>query len=577
MLATRPLPRLGDAVSDAGTSPQGAANSERRFDQDKEAEEHEVLFLRHEIAKLEQRLHESGRTEGFEKDLTQALSQNERLAAALREAREQILVLKEQVERLTAPPSGFGIFMGTNPDGTVNISSGGRKLRVNVHPSIDIDSLRYGQEVMLNEALNITEVRSFEVQGEVVKLSQRLGKDRAIVIGNADEERVVQVAEPLHESQMSAGDSLLLDVRSGLVIEHIPALEVQVFVRDRVPNVTYREIGGLEQQVLRIRNLIELPLLNEDAFARYELKPPKGILLYGPPGCGKTMIAIAVANSVANWLIEHRGSDASGAFLYIKGPELLNKYVGESERRVRLLFDQARNRSMRGLPTIFFFDEMDSIFRSRTSGSDAETLLMSQLLSELDGIDPLDNTIVLSATNREDTIDPAILRPGRFDVKIEVDRPNAEGAMEIFRKYLKPSLPMSTEMIDKHSGDRERALAYMIEQTVEKLYARSEESRFVEVEFVNGEREVLYFGDFCSGAIIKNIVARAKGFAVERYLEIGRDGLILSDLLRAVDEEFSDTEKLATIFSSSDWARISGKSGQRIAYVRTSGGFGIEP
>jgi proteasome-associated ATPase len=540
----------------------------------------QIQFLEEEAAVLRRRLQDSPRqvrvleerlleTKG---QLAQALSQNERLAATLREAREQIIALKEEVEKLTAPPSGFGVFLGVNDDGTINISSGGRKLRVNVHPEIDPKSLQPGQELMLNEALNVVEACAYEVQGEVVSLKEMLGPDRALVIGNADEERVVQIGEPLRNHHLRAGDSLLLDARSGFVLEHLPKPEVEELILEEVPDISYQDIGGLADQIEQIRDAVELPYLHADLFAEHQLKPPKGILLYGPPGCGKTLIAKAVANSLAKKVAEVTGrSSGRSYFLNIKGPELLNKYVGETERQIRLIFQRAKEKSNEGVPVIVFFDEMDSIFRTRGSGvsSDVENTIVPQLLSEIDGVEQLKNVIVIGASNREDMIDPAILRPGRLDVKIKIERPDAEAARDIFSKYLVSDLPLAGEVLQAAGGDREQALTKIIDEAVQRMYSDAEENRFLEVTYANGDKEILYFKDFNSGAMIENIVNRAKKVAIKRFLETGNKGIKASDLFTAVTDEFKENEDLPNTTNPDDWARISGKKGERIVYVRT--------
>jgi proteasome-associated ATPase len=540
----------------------------------------QIQFLEEETALLRRRLQDSPRqvrvleerlleTKG---QLAQALSQNERLAATLREAREQIIALKEEVEKLTAPPSGFGVFLGVNDDGTINISSGGRKLRVNVHPDIDPKSLQPGQELMLNEALNVVEACTYEVQGEVVQLKETLGVDRALVIGNADEERVVQIGEPLRNRTLRAGDSLLLDARSGFVLEHLPKPEVEELILEEVPDISYQDIGGLGDQIEQIRDAVELPFLHADLFAEHQLKPPKGILLYGPPGCGKTLIAKAVANSLAKKVAEVTGqSSGRSYFLNIKGPELLNKYVGETERQIRLIFQRAKEKSSEGVPVIVFFDEMDSIFRTRGSGvsSDVENTIVPQLLSEIDGVEQLKNVIVIGASNREDMIDPAILRPGRLDVKIKIERPDAAAARDIFSKYLLASLPLAEDVVASAGGDREAALARIIDEGVKRMYSDADENRFLEVTYANGDKEVLFFKDFNSGAMIENIVSRAKKMAIKRFLETGEKGIKAADLFAAVTDEFKENEDLPNTTNPDDWARISGKKGERIVYVRT--------
>jgi proteasome-associated ATPase len=536
--------------------------------------EEEVSVLRRkmtdsprQVRALEERLAEA------QQSLAGATGQNDRLVNTLREARDQILALKEEVERLAQPPSGYGIFLAKHEDSTVDIFTGGRKLRVVVSPDIDTDALRRGQEVMLNEALNVVRALEFERQGDVVMLKEVLeGGDRALVIGHTDEERVVMIAESLLDQPIKAGDSLLLETRSGYVYERIPKSEVEELVLEEVPDIDYADIGGLSAQIEAIRDAVELPFLHKELFKEHQLRPPKGVLLYGPPGCGKTLIAKAVANSLAKKVAEVTGKpDGRAFFLNIKGPELLNKYVGETERHIRLIFQRAREKASEGTPVIVFFDEMDSIFRTRGSGvsSDVETTIVPQLLSEIDGVETLENVVVIGASNREDMIDPAILRPGRLDVKIKIERPDAEAAKDIFSKYITTDLPLHTDDLGEHGGSREATVAAMIQRTVERIYDEAEDNRFLEVTYANGDKEVLYFKDFNSGAMIENIVARAKKMAIKDFLENGGKGIRLSHLMTACIDEFKENEDLPNTTNPDDWARISGKKGERIVYIRT--------
>ena len=509
-------------------------------------------------------------------------SQNERLAQTLREARDQIMKLKEEVDRLAQPPAGFGTFLARNEDDSIDVFTGGRKLRVNVSPSVDLDTLRRGQEVMLNEALNVVAAMEYEEVGEVVMFKELLADgDRALVIANADEERVVRLAEPLRQETIRAGDSLLLDARAGYVYEKVPKSEVEELVLEEVPDIAYESIGGLGNQIEAIRDAVELPYLHPELFKEHELKPPKGVLLYGPPGCGKTLIAKAVANSLAKKVAAKTGQEGKSYFLNIKGPELLNKYVGETERHIRLVFQRAREKASGGTPVIVFFDEMDSLFRTRGSGvsSDVENTIVPQLLSEIDDVELLENVLVIGASNREDMIDPAILRPGRLDVKIKIERPDAESARDIFSKYLTPSLPLHADDLAEFGNDRDATVGGMIRATVERMYAETEENRFLEVTYANGDKEVLYFKDFNSGAMIQNIVDRAKKMAIKDFLDHDQHGLRVSHLLQACVDEFKENEDLPNTTNPDDWARISGKKGERIVFIRTliTGKQGTEP
>jgi proteasome-associated ATPase len=540
----------------------------------------QIKFLEEETSLLRRRLRDApGQVKILEdklsetrSQLAQALSQNDRLAATLREAREQIVALKEEVEKLTAPPSGFGTYLTTNEDGTIDIITSGRKMRVSVHPDIDPKALVKGQELMLNEAMNVIGVRQFEVAGEVVTLKEILDAHRAVVVGHADEERVVSLADPLLALHLRAGDSLLMDPKSGYVFERLPKPEVEELVLEEVPDITYADIGGLRGQIEAIRDAVELPFLHAELFLEHQLKAPKGVLLYGPPGCGKTLIAKAVANSLAKEIAEKAGQEhARSYFLNIKGPELLNKYVGETERQIRLIFQRAKEKSEEGFPVIVFFDEMDSIFRTRGSGvsSDVENTIVPQLLSEIDGVETLSNVIVIGASNREDMIDPAILRPGRLDVKIKIERPDLEAAREIFRIYFTTSLPLHPDVIAQHGGDAAEAVDKIIDTTVRAMYDESDDNRFLEVTYANGDKEILFFKDFNSGAMIENVVARAKKMAIKRFLEQQEKGIKEDDLLEAIRAEFKENEDLPNTTNPDDWARISGKKGERIVYVRT--------
>jgi proteasome-associated ATPase len=569
-------------------SDNGPDEVQSRRERDVAALISQISYLEEEIGLLRRKVADSPRqVRALEERISEAegraafLSErNDKLAGTLREAREQLVTLKEEVDRLGQPPSGYGVFLTRHDDGTVDVFTGGRKLRVSLSPNVEGEELRTGQEVMLNEAMNVVEARGFERSGDVVMLKELLEPidgvtPRALVIGHTDEERVVFLADSLTGQPLRVGDSLLLESRSGYVYERIPKSEVEELVLEEVPDIDYSDIGGLSRQIEQIRDAVELPFLHADLFREYELRPPKGILLYGPPGCGKTLIAKAVANSLAKKVAALNGDDdksqGKSFFLNIKGPELLNKYVGETERHIRLVFQRAREKASEGTPVIVFFDEMDSIFRTRGSGvsSDVESTIVPQLLSEIDGVEGLENVIVIGASNREDMIDPAILRPGRLDVKIKIERPDAEAARDIFTKYLTTSLPINPDDLAEHGGSREETINGMIQRTVERMYTESEENRFLEVTYANGDKEVLYFKDFNSGAMLQNIVDRAKKMAIKEQLETGVGGLRVSHLMAACLDEFKENEDLPNTTNPDDWARISGKKGERIVYIRT--------
>jgi len=528
----------------------------------------EVEKMREKLLSMEQEMHKVFETRH---KLQQSQNQNERLTATLQEAKTQIESLRAEIEKLTAPPSTFALFSSMNADDTANVYVSGRKMRVSIHPSIQGKDLRKGQEVILNEALNIIEVRGFDPQGQVVRLKNVLDDTRALVQLHQDEERVVELGEPLLTERLSVGDHLLFDVRSGYIIEKIPKSEIEELVIDEVPDVSYSDVGGLEKELEQVTDAVELPFLYPELFAEHQLIPPKGVLLYGPPGCGKTLIAKAVANSMAKKLSHLSGKDVRSFFLHVKGPELLNKYVGESERHIREVFAKARDKAATGNPVMVFFDEMDALFRTRGTGvsSDIESTIVPQFLAEIDGIESLKNVIVIGASNRQDLIDPAVLRPGRLDVKIKISRPDRQGAKDIFKKYLTADLPFDKVEMDKLGGEPEKFASHLIDGTVDAMYALSEENRYLEVTYANGEKDVMYFKDFSSGALIEGVVSRAKKAAVKRTIRTGEKGIKEEDLFAAIRDEFKAHEDLPNTTNPDDWARIAGKKGDKIVHVRT--------
>ena len=555
--------------------------SDRLFDSnDPDALRRQLSALQAEVNALRSRLSDAPRTiadlerrlADTSAHLDRTLSQNDKLTNVLEEAREQLSVLRAEVEKLTSPPNAFGTVLGVNADGSVDVMTGNRKLRVAAQPTIEVKKLQTGQEVLLNESSTIVDTRAFPLKGEVVRIRNKLDDGRLVVMIRGDDEQVVSIAESLADTPLRVGDHVRFDTRAGLVFEKLHRPEVEELVLEEVPDITYEQVGGLSDQIEEIRDAVELPYIHKDLFGEYGLEPPKGILLYGPPGCGKTLIAKAVANSLAKAVAERTGRpDARSYFLNIKGPELLNKWVGETERQIRMIFQRAKEKSDEGVPVIVFFDEMDSLFRTRGTGisSDVESTIVPQLLSELDGVEALKNVIVIGASNREDLIDPAILRPGRLDVKIKISRPDPDAARQIFRIYLDRDIPFDQEILDRFGGDRGAMLDEVVEQVVDAMYSEDERNKFLEVTYANGDREILYFKDFSSGAMIENIVRRAKKDAIKRQIDGGTIGLKAEDLILAVKQEFREHEDLPNTTNPDDWAKISGKKGERITYVRT--------
>ena len=519
------------------------------------------------VKDLETRLYE------MQRELMTAHRRNKKLTSTLQEAKEKLEILKEKVAQLSAPPNNYGVFLASNEDGTVDIDISGRKWRVNLDPALKDKDLAVGQEVIVNSGMNVVDIKTAEKHGDVVKIKERIADERAIVSLRTDEERVVRISESLKEETLKAGDHVLLNHMTSMLMEKLPKREVEDLLLEEVPNIGYADIGGLDTQIEAIRDAIELPYLYPNEYKEFNLSPPKGVLLYGPPGCGKTLIARAVANSIAERVRKETGrDDVRGYFINIKGPELLNKYVGETERKIREVFQKARDKSSEGFPVIIFFDEMDSLFRSRGMGisSDMESTLVPQFLAEIDGIENLRDVIVIGASNRQDLLDPAVLRPGRLDVKIKIDRPNLEGSKDIFAIYLTPGLPFSENVRQKFDGDTQAIAKHFIEEAANEMYATTDENRFIEVTYARGERETLFFKDFVSGAMIENIVSRAKKAAIKRFIASDRidKGMRLEDIKAAIREEYHENEDLPNTTNPDDWAKISGRKGEKIVNIR---------
>jgi proteasome-associated ATPase len=534
----------------------GADSAEFRRRLDRMLAEHEAMRRRYHMTR---------------EQFADAERQNERLVAVLQEAKQQIELLKEEVDKLCAPPNNYGIFNRANKDGTAEIFVDGRQMRVNVHPNVDPFQFVEGQQVVLNEAFNVVEPAGFLARGEIASIVDFLADNRVIALGHTDDERVITLSDPLRRETLKVGDHLLYDPRTLYAFEKMPKSSVEEVVLEEIPDVSYEDIGGLGEQIEILRDSVELPYIYPEVFAEHKLSPPKGILLYGPPGCGKTLIAKAVANSLAKSIEKRTGKETTPYFLNVKGPELLNKYVGETEHKLREVFKKARDKASEDVPVVIFFDEMDSLFRMRGSGisSDMEATVVAQFLSEIDGVESLNNVIVIGASNRQDLIDPAVLRPGRLDLKIKVHRPDAAAAKEIFTKYLTTDLPFHQSAQEHYGSDPAKIVDGMIVDTIERMYTTNEENKFLEVTYAKGEREIFYFKDFASGAMIENIVSRAKKRAVKRTIEKDERGITLDDLINSVNDEFKENEDLPNTTNPDDWARISGRKGGRIINVRT--------
>ena len=558
-----------------------ASSSDRKSYNQKQIREMEFMIesLENENDDLKRRLNAAPSDDSdvrlyeMTRELMQAHRRNRKLTSTLQEAKEKLEHLKEKVEQLSAPPNNYGVFLGTNDDGTIDIDLGGKRWKVKSDPDINVEQLKKGQEVIVNGVLNVVGVREFDQRGEVVKVKEVLDESRTIVSLRADEERVVEISEPLEAEALKLGDNVLLNHGTGMIMEKLPKTEVEDLLLEAVPDIRYSDIGGLDEQIEAIRDAIETPYLYPEEYKEFALTPPKGILLYGPPGCGKTLIAKAVANSLATRVRQLTGrDDIKGYFINIKGPELLNKYVGETERKIREVFQKASEKSKEGVPVIIFFDEMDSLFRSRGMGisSDMESTLVPQFLAEIDGVESLRDVVVIGASNRQDLLDPAVLRPGRLDIKIKIDRPTSEGAKDIFAKYFTSDLPIAASELERFDNDSGKTVQHLIDKAIDEMYATTEENKFIEVTYARGERDILYFKDFVSGAMIENIVSRAKKMAIKRL--IGSDGkekgMTFENLKDAIHEEYKENEDLPNTTNPDDWAKISGRKGEKIVNIR---------
>ncbi len=539
----------------------------------------QIEMLQNEVSDLRRQLRSSpdedidARLYEMTRELMQAHRRNRKLTGTLQEAREKLEQLREKVKQLSAPPNNYGIFLGTNDDNTIDVDIGGKKWRVNLDPAIKADQIDVGQEVIVNSGLNVVAVKPPEKHGDVVKIKEILESGRAVVSLRTDEEQVVRVSSALKEETLKTGDSVLLNHSSGMLLEKLPKRELDDLLLEEVPDISYADIGGLDTQIEAIRDAIEMPYLYPDEYKEFNLTPPKGVLLYGPPGCGKTLIARAVANCLAERIRQKSGrDDIRGYFINIKGPELLNKYVGETERKIREVFQKARDKSKEGYPVVIFFDEMDSLFRSRGMGisSDMESTLVPQFLAEIDGVENLRDVIVIGASNRQDLLDPAVLRPGRLDIKIKIDRPNKDGSKDIFAIYLTPDLPFADTVTETFDGNTDKIVEHLISEAVDEMYATRDDNRFIEVTYTRGERETLFFKDFVSGAMIRNIVSRAKKMAIKRLIssEGKEKGITLNDLKTAIREEYRENEDLPNTTNPDDWAKISGRKGEKIVNIR---------